>query len=81
MIGILDGVSSEVPIFPLLIKQAVLRGISVGPRRALEDMIRAFDSFKLRPVIDVVYSFAETLAAYEHLYRGAFGKIVVRVKE
>lgn len=81
VIGILDGVSSEVPIFPLLMKQAVLRGISVGPRRALEDMIRAFDSFKLRPVIDAVYSFADALAAYDHLYRGAFGKIVIRVKE
>lgn len=64
-----------------LLSQAVLRGISVGPRRALEDMIRAFDSFKLRPVIDAVYSFAGALAAYDHLYRGAFGKIVIRVKE
>ena len=81
MIGILEDVSSDVPIFALLLKQVVLRGVSVGPARALEDMLRKFEQVKLRPVIDSVYPFADTLAAYDHLYRGAFGKIVIRVKE
>jgi NADPH:quinone reductase-like Zn-dependent oxidoreductase len=80
VIGILESFSSEILLFPLLTKQIVLRGMTVGPRRALEDMIRAFDRFQLRPVIDTVYPFADTMAAYEHLYRGAFGKIVIRVR-
>jgi NADPH:quinone reductase-like Zn-dependent oxidoreductase len=67
------------PILPLLQKQILLRGVMVGPRRALEDMTQAFNKLKLRPVIDTVYGFAETSRAYEHLYRGAFGKIVIRV--
>jgi NADPH:quinone reductase-like Zn-dependent oxidoreductase len=32
-------------------------------------------------VIDTLYPFHDALAAYEHLYRGAFGKIVIRVKQ
>lgn len=81
VIGILEGWSSEIPLFQLLSKQIVLRGIVVGPRRALEDMVRAFERFQVRPVIDRVYPFADAIAAYEHLYRGAFGKIVIRVRD
>ena len=80
-IGILDGFTSEIPVFPLLMKQAVIRGISTGPRRALEDLVRGFERLKIHPVIDTVYEFNDALAAYEHLYRGPFGKIVIRVSE
>jgi NADPH:quinone reductase-like Zn-dependent oxidoreductase len=79
VIGILENFSSDFPIFSLLLKQVTLRGISVGPRRALEDMTRKFEQLQLHPVIDTVYPFADALAAYDHLYRGAFGKIVIRV--
>ncbi len=79
VIGILDGVNADIPLFPMLGNQTVLRGISVGPRRALQDMLRKFDELKLRPVIDTVYPFADARAAFDHLERGAFGKIVIRV--
>jgi NADPH:quinone reductase-like Zn-dependent oxidoreductase len=79
VIGILENFSSDFPIFSLLLKQVILRGISVGPRRALEDMMRKFAQLQLHPVIDTVYPFPDALAAYDHLYRGAFGKIVTRV--
>ena len=79
VIGILENFSSDFPIFSLLLKQVILRGISVGPRRALEDMLRKFTQLQLHPIIDTVYPFADALAAYDHLYRGAFGKIVIRV--
>ena len=80
-VGILEGFSSEIPLFLLLPKQIVLRGISTGPRRALEEMNRAFEKAQLHPVIDTVYPFADALAAFEHLYRGPFGKVVIRVSE
>lgn len=79
VIGILDGFTSEIPIFTLLRKQAVIRGMVTGPRRVFEEMNEALESLKIRPVIDAVYAFEDTLKAYEHLYRGAFGKIVIRV--
>jgi len=34
---------------------------------------------RIRPVIDHVYSFDQALEAYEHLARGAFGKVVIKV--
>jgi NADPH:quinone reductase-like Zn-dependent oxidoreductase len=81
VIGILDGFESAVPIFPLLRKQATIRGIVTGPRRAFEEMNGKLEEIQIHPVIDKVYPFPDALAAYDHLYRGAFGKIVIRVRE
>jgi len=82
VIGLLDGAMSEIPLFSLFKKQAVLRGISTGPRRALEEMTQAFrDRLHLHPVIDRIYQFDDAISAYEHLYCGTFGKIVIRVRE
>lgn len=78
IIGVLDDQELRAPIFQVLFKRAQLIGIGVGHRRAMEDMIRAIDSLKLLPVIDAVYPFAEAPAAFSHLKRGAFGKIVIR---
>lgn len=80
VIGFLESFSSDIPIFSLLTRQVVIRGIVTGPRRALEDMVQAFERFQLHPVIDAVYPFAEARTAYDHLYRGAFGKVVIRVR-
>ena len=80
VIGILRGLSSTIELWQVLRKQAVLRGIGgAGHRRAFEDMNRALSKFQLRPVIDAVYPFADTLSAYRHLERGAFGKVVIQV--
>jgi NADPH:quinone reductase-like Zn-dependent oxidoreductase len=80
IIGILDGFSSEVPLFLAIQKQAVLRGITVGPRRALEDMLREFVRLDIHPVIDSVHGFADAHNAYRRLENGPFGKVVLRVK-
>ncbi|TMU83202.1 zinc-binding dehydrogenase [Pseudomonas fluorescens] len=34
---------------------------------------------KIRPVIDQVYPIEKAREAYEHLARGAFGKVVIKV--
>jgi len=81
IIGLLDGFTSDLPLFPILGKQSVLRGYSVGSRRAFGDMSQAFAKWGVRPVIDKVYPFGEALAAYDHLYRGAFGKIVISIRD
>jgi NADPH:quinone reductase-like Zn-dependent oxidoreductase len=80
VIGFLEGPTSAVEIVPMLQKEVVIRGIGgVGPRRAFEDLNKALTKFQLRPVIDRVYAFGEALSAYQHLERGPFGKIVIRV--
>ena len=81
IIGIIDGFDSTIPLFGLIQKHGVLRGISVGPRRALEDMLRKFDEIKLHPVIDSVHAFNEAPKAFDRLEEGAFGKIVIRVRD
>ena len=64
----------------MLHKEMVIRGIGgAGPRGAFEEMNKAFTKFQLRPVIDRVYAFGEALSAFQHLERGAFGKVVIHV--
>ncbi|MFE0753801.1 NAD(P)-dependent alcohol dehydrogenase [Inquilinus sp. NPDC058860] len=79
LIGLLDGLGFSAPTIPVMMKQAVIRGISVGHRRGLEDLVRAVDLTGLEPVIGAEYGFAELPAALDHLDRGPFGKIVLRV--
>jgi NADPH:quinone reductase-like Zn-dependent oxidoreductase len=42
-------------------------------------MIRAVDHLGLKPVVDQVYALEELPAALDHLDRGPFGKLVVRM--
>ena len=61
----------------LLLKSPVSKGIGVGHRRALEDVVRAVDVTGLKPVIEQRYRVDELEQALKHLDRGAFGKIVL----
>jgi NADPH:quinone reductase-like Zn-dependent oxidoreductase len=79
IIGLLGSFELGGPTGLVLYKRATLAGIGVGPRRVLEDMVRAVDRLKIKPVIDAVYDFDDAPAAYDHLARGAFGKVVIRV--
>ena len=63
----------------LLQKQAVIRDMVTGSWRVFEEMSDALESLRIRPAIDAAYAFEDALKAYEHLHRGAFGKIVIRV--
>jgi NADPH:quinone reductase-like Zn-dependent oxidoreductase len=38
-----------------------------------------FNQHEIHSVIDTVYAFEQPREAYEHLGRGAFGKIVIKV--
>ncbi|MGY2686098.1 zinc-dependent alcohol dehydrogenase family protein [Pseudomonas tolaasii] len=79
LIGFLGSTELSISIMPVLAKRAKITGISVGPRRAMEDMILAIDQHGLKPVIEAVYPFDQAPAAFEHLVRGAFGKVVINV--
>jgi NADPH:quinone reductase-like Zn-dependent oxidoreductase len=81
VIGLLESDSFSVPILPLLGSRAIINGISVGPRRALEDLVRMIDQHSIKPVIDAVYPYSQVPQAFAHLRRGAFGKIVVDVSQ
>lgn len=77
------GVLTQGSVNPMLIlmKSARVQGIYVGSRSMFEDMNRAIDQHKLRPVVDRIFPFAESRAAYDYLRSGAhFGKVVIRVE-
>lgn len=63
----------------VIFRQTQIRGIAVGPARSFERMNVFLNEYGVRPVIDRVYSFEQAREAYEHLARGAFGKIVIKV--
>ena len=79
VIGLLGGTELRVPTIPVLLKAPVIQGIVTGPRRALEDLVRAVDRIGLDPVIDARYAFEALPDALDHLARGAFGEVVVDV--
>jgi NADPH:quinone reductase-like Zn-dependent oxidoreductase len=60
-------------------KRLIVEGIAVGHRRAYEDMLRAIDAARLKPVIDSCFPLADLPAALDRLDEGPFGKIVVEL--
>lgn len=80
-VGFLTGQSANLDIMPLIFRQTTLRGICVAPRSSFERMNPFLNKHKIKPVIDHVYSFNEAVQAYEHLARGAFGKLVIKISD
>jgi NADPH:quinone reductase-like Zn-dependent oxidoreductase len=78
-IGALDGWDISAPAFPLMLKDVTIHGIGTGSRTALERFIRAVDRIGMTPVVASRYPLQELLAAYDHLDRGPFGKVVIDV--
>ena len=79
IIGVLEAADARLPLFTTIQKLAVIRGISTGPRVALERFIRHYEDWGLHPVVDAIYEFSDTVAAYRHLEQGPLGKVVIRV--
>ncbi|MEP7455963.1 NAD(P)-dependent alcohol dehydrogenase [Phyllobacterium sp. SB3] len=79
-IGALNGWDISAPAMPLMLKDVTIHGIGTGSRAALERLVRAIDRTALIPVVDSRYPLSELSAAYEHLDRGPFGKVVIDVE-
>jgi NADPH:quinone reductase-like Zn-dependent oxidoreductase len=80
-IGFLAGQTAKLDLMRVIFRQTAIRGIAVGSARAFERMNEFLNQHQIQPVIDQVYSFEQAREAYEHLGRGAFGKIVIRVTQ
>jgi NADPH:quinone reductase-like Zn-dependent oxidoreductase len=78
-IGALDGFDLAAPAMPLMLKDVTIHGIGTGSRRALENLVRAVDRNRIRPVIGSRHPLADLPAALEQLDRGAFGKIIIEM--
>jgi NADPH:quinone reductase-like Zn-dependent oxidoreductase len=78
LIGVLAG-GGEINPMPILMNGITVQGIFVGSRQMFEAMNAAIALHKLQPVVDKVFSFDETPAAYALMESGGhFGKICIR---
>jgi NADPH:quinone reductase-like Zn-dependent oxidoreductase len=78
LIGVLTGVSGEVPTALLMQKQARVEGLIVGARSDQEDFVRALEHNDEKPVIDKSFALDELGEAFRYQEAGRhFGKIVV----
>jgi len=80
LIGVLTGRADDLSPYGLLGKQASIQGVYVGSRAQFERMNAAITAHRLVPVVDHVFGFDETPAAYRHLEQSShFGKVVIRL--
>jgi NADPH:quinone reductase-like Zn-dependent oxidoreductase len=80
LLGILAGTQGPVNTYAIFHKNIRIRGVYVGSVAMFERLVRVLECSTIEPVIDRVFPFEETRAAYEHLSSGAhFGKVVIRL--
>jgi len=80
LLGILAGTQGPINTYAIFHKNIRIRGVYVGSVAMFERLVRVLEQSSVDPVIDRVFSFGETRAAYEHLASGAhFGKVVIRL--
>jgi NADPH:quinone reductase-like Zn-dependent oxidoreductase len=76
LIGVLTGVSGEVPTAALMGKQARLQGLIVGSRREQQEFVRALETTGIRPVIDRRFPLDQLAEAFQYeMDASHFGKI------
>jgi NADPH:quinone reductase-like Zn-dependent oxidoreductase len=80
MIGVLTGMTGEVPTAELFQKNAVISGITVGSRAHQQQLISAVETNGLEPVIDSRFALADLADAFRHQEsQQHFGKICVQI--
>ncbi len=80
MIGVLTGISGEVPTAELFQKNARIHGITVGSHQHQRDMIKAVEANNLQPVIDSNFPLEDLAGAFRHQEsQQHFGKICVDI--
>ncbi|MCX5096844.1 NAD(P)-dependent alcohol dehydrogenase [Streptomyces sp. NBC_00365] len=80
MIGVLTGVSGEVPTGDIDMKQLTLRGVLVGNHEQQREMTRAIEASDIRPIIDRTFPLEELSEALRYFTSGThLGKVIIEV--
>ncbi|HEY4180395.1 MAG TPA: NAD(P)-dependent alcohol dehydrogenase [Kofleriaceae bacterium] len=80
LIGVLTGTQGAINTHAIVHKSLHVHGIYVGSQTMFERFMRGLEVTRLTPIIDRVFPFAETRAAYAHLASGAhIGKVVISI--
>ena len=78
LIGVLTGVSGDVPTAALFSANVTVSGITVGSRQHQEDMIAAINASGVKPVLDKDFALDDIAAAFAHqASQQHFGKITL----
>ncbi|KAI1344469.1 putative zinc-containing alcohol dehydrogenase [Xylariaceae sp. FL0016] len=82
IVGFLGGVKVESSIIECLTNLCTTRGIYVGSREQMEDMVAAIEANNIKPVIDEkVFSFDKTREAYDYMWaKSHFGKVAIKIE-
>lgn len=79
MIGILSGTTSTVHTLPIIMHSQRLRGVYVGTKKDLAELITFIEETRLQPAIEAEYHFQKTKEAFLHLKKcSTLGKIIIR---
>jgi NADPH:quinone reductase-like Zn-dependent oxidoreductase len=80
IVGVLTGFAAQIPIPALFSNQIRTSGISIGSRADQEDLIRAIEVNRLRPVIDRTFPLQQIAAAFEYYEsQKHFGKVCLEL--
>lgn len=81
--GKMDAHNDRTNMNLLVLRRTVtVKGIMNGPRDRFEEMVRFYENYQIRPVVNRVFGFDEAKDAFKLLSEGGhFGKIVIRVKD
>ncbi|HUG58202.1 MAG TPA: NAD(P)-dependent alcohol dehydrogenase [Candidimonas sp.] len=80
LIGVLSGITSQLPMVQALSRHVRLQALVVGSRRQQQDFVRAIEATQLRPVIDRHFALDDIVAAFQYQASGQhFGKIVLDI--
>lgn len=80
LIGVITRPEGDLNPWPLMPKNATLRGIFVGGKPLFEGLNRAIAVNGMKPVVDKVFEFDQAPEAYRHMKAAAhFGKLVLRI--
>jgi NADPH:quinone reductase-like Zn-dependent oxidoreductase len=80
LIGVLAGPAGDTGAHVLMVKGGHLHGITVGSRTMFEEMNRAIEVNRIKPVVDKVFPFAETAEAFRYQASStSMGKVVIAI--
>ncbi|HDR8184080.1 TPA: zinc-binding dehydrogenase [Bacillus thuringiensis] len=78
--GASSGDKIELPLRALFYNQIDIMGTSMGSREEFHEMIKFIEKYKIKPIIDKVYSLEEAIQALNRMEQGEqFGNIALRM--
>lgn len=80
-IGLLGGEMPTESIMETLIRVCTVRGVYVGPKNLMEDMVKFIEEHDIHPVLDKQeFCLEETRQAYEYMWAAKhFGKVTITI--